>query len=233
MAQGLGYAETIDPSADVDGVDACRKIAILASLIFGSEVHPENIPTRGIRAVTEEDVYFTKKMKLAVKLIAYARRNEKAGFACGVEPMVLPAESMMAGVSDVYNAVLVRGDMLGDTLFYGKGAGKLATASAVVADVIDAAKFGPSVHDSLFWAPTAPLKGKITDEAVYTYYVRVNNLDAETLKADLGGVVLTLQHHNQTAVLTTPMTAKELEKRREKLERDGIHVAIALRMLEV
>lgn len=233
VAQGLEYAETIDPSADVDGIDACRKIAILASLIFGSEVHPENIPTRGIRAVTEEDVYFTKKMKLAVKLIAYARRNEKAGFACGVEPMVLPAESMMAGVSDVYNAVLVRGDMLGDTLFYGKGAGKLATASAVVADVIDAAKFGPSVHDSLFWAPTAPLKGKITDEAVYTYYVRVNNLDAETLKADLGGVVLTLQHHNQTAVLTTPMTAKELEKRREKLERDGIHVAIALRMLEV
>lgn len=209
-----------------------RKIAILASLIFGSEVHPENIPTRGIRAVTEEDVYFTKKMKLAVKLIAYARRNEKAGFACGVEPMVLPAESMMAGVSDVYNAVLVRGDMLGDTLFYGKGAGKLATASAVVA-MSSTRQVRPSVHDSLFWVPTAPLKGKITDEAVYTYYVRVNNLDAETLKADLGGVVLTLQHHNQTAVLTTPMTAKELEKRREKLERDGIHVAIALRMLEV
>lgn len=126
VAQGLGYAETIDPSADVDGIDACRKISILASMIFGSEVHPENVPTRGIREITIDDIYFTKKMKLAVKLIAYAHRCEKGGFACGVEPMVLPAEQMMAGVSDVYNAVLVKGDMLGDVMFYGKGAGQTA-----------------------------------------------------------------------------------------------------------
>ncbi len=233
VAQGLGYAETIDPSADVDGIDACRKISILASMIFGSEVHPENVPTRGIREITIDDIYFTKKMKLAIKLIAYARRSEKGGFACGVEPMVLPAECMMAGVSDVYNAVLVQGDMLGDVMFYGKGAGKLPTASAVVSDVIDASKLGSSIHDSLFWRPTAPLKGQITDVDSYTYYVRVNNLDVDTLKEDLGGVVLTLQHQNQTAVLTFPMTAREMEKRQEKLKKDGIHLATALRMLEV
>ena len=188
-------------------------------MIFGSEVHPENVPTRGIREITIDDIYFTKKMKLAVKLIAYARRSEKGGFACGVEPMVLPVESMMASVSDVYNAVLVQGDMLGDVMFYGKGAGKLPTASAVVADIIDAAKLGSSIHDSLFWRPTAPLKGKITDVDSYTYYVRVNNLDVETLKEDLGGVVLTLQHQNQTAVLTLPMSAREMEKRKEKTEK--------------
>ena len=233
VAQGLGYAETIDPSADVDGIDACRKISILASMIFGSEVHPENVPTRGIREITIDDIYFTKKMKLAVKLIAYAHRCEKGGFACGVEPMVLPAEQMMAGVSDVYNAGLVKGDMLGDVMFYGKGAGKLPTASAVVADVVDAAKLGSSIHDSLFWRASAPLKGKITDAGSYTYYVRVNNQDLGTLKEDLGGVVLSLQNKNQTAVLTLPMTEKELRKKKEKLEKDGIQVATALRMLEV
>ena len=233
VAQGLGYAETIDPSADVDGIDACRKIAILASLISGSEVHPENIPTRGIREITIDDIYFTRKMKLAVKLIAYASRGEKGGFACGVEPMVLPNEQILAGVSDVYNAVLVRGDLLGDVLFYGKGAGKLPTASAVVADVVDAEKIGTAIHDSLFWRASAPLKGKITNAGSYTYYVRVNNQDLQTLKEDLDGVVLSLQNQNQTAVLTLPMTEKEMEKKKAKLEKDGIHVATALRMLEV
>jgi len=233
VAQGLGYAETIDPSADVDGIDACRKIAILASMIFGSEVHPENIPTSGIRGITIDDIYFTKKMKLAVKLIAYAKKDEKTGFSCGVEAMVLPAESMMADVADVYNAVLIRGDLLGDVLFYGKGAGKLPTASAVVADIVDAEKSGPTVHDSLFWQPTPPLKEKIVNRNQYTYYVRVNNEDTETLREDLDGVVLTLQKHNQTAVLTTPMTEKEMKKRKEKLEKDGIHVALCLKMLEV
>lgn len=232
VAQGLGYAETIDPSADVDGIDACRKIAILGSMLCGSEIHPENIPTRGIRDITIDDIYFTKKMKLALKLIAYAKRDAQSGFSCGVEPMVLPTESMLAGVKDVYNAVMIRGDMLGDVLFYGKGAGKLATASAVAADIIDASKLGSSVHDSLFWAPTAPMKNKITDGGQYTYYIRVNNQDIDTLKEDLGGVVLTFQNHNQTAVLTTPMSAKELEKRCEKLRKDGIRVAMSLRLLE-
>ena len=78
-------------SADVDGIDACRKIAILASMIFGSEVHPENIPTSGIRGITIDDIYFTKKMKLAIKLIAYAKKDEKTGFSCGVEAMVIHA----------------------------------------------------------------------------------------------------------------------------------------------
>lgn len=230
-AQRLGYAETRDPSADVDGIDAQRKIAILASLLFGTEVHPDDVPAVGIRNISADDVRFANKMRTRVKLIAWAKKDEKGRFTCGVEPMMLPVEHQLAGVSDVYNAAMLHGDMLGDVLFYGKGAGKLPTASAVVSDIVDAVKYGTSVHDTLSWAPAKSL-GKITDESSYTYYVRVNNQDVDTLRADIGGAQLLLQDGTQVAVLTNPMSAKQLEKCCAKLESDGIHVAITLKMLE-
>ena len=94
----------------------------------------------------------------------------------------MPNENQLAGVEDVFNAVLLKGDMLGDVVFYGKGAGKLPTASAVVADVIDALKHGASVHDSLFWQPAAPADAPLTDPSPATYYVRVQGLQPETLR---------------------------------------------------
>lgn len=229
-AQRLGYAETRDPSADVDGIDAQRKISILTSLLFGSEVHPDDVPAKGIRPITPDDIWFAHKMKAAIKLIAYAYRDDKGRVSCGVEPMVLPVEHQLAGVQDVYNAVMLHGDMLGDVLFYGKGAGKLPTASAVVSDIVDCAKYGPALHDSLYWKP-AVSQGPITDAGSYTYYVRVNNQDVETLQKDLGGTQLLLRHRTQVAVLTQPMTEKQLEKALGKLEKDGIHVALSLKLL--
>ena len=163
IAQELGYAETKDPGDDVDGRDACRKIAILSSLVCGHQIYPQNIPTRGIRDITVGDVAAAEKLGCVIKLIAWMKRGEDGSVAAGVEPCLVPKANQLAGVDDVFNAVLVKGDMLGDVVFYGKGAGKLPTASAVVADVVDALKNGSKVHDSLFWQPAEPVDGMLTD----------------------------------------------------------------------
>ena len=189
-AQQLGYAETIDPSADVDGIDAQRKISILASLAFGTEVHPANVRTTGIRKVTVQDIAAAEKLGAAVKLIAWAKRTEKGTVACGVQPMLVPAAHLLAGVQDVFNAVLVSGDMLGDVVFYGKGAGKLPTASAVVADVIDALKNGTQIHNGLFWQASPALDGYMDDTAPAAWYVRADGTAAEAEAAFDGAVVL-------------------------------------------
>ncbi len=137
-AQELGYAER-DPSADVDGFDTCRKICILASLAFGRHVYPEKIHTEGISKITLEDVKYCESAGCVIKLIGYTR-EENGRVAVMTFPAVISGESQLAGVNDVFNAVLVKGEATGDVVFYGKGAGKLPTASAVVSDIVAAAK---------------------------------------------------------------------------------------------
>ena len=139
LAQKLGYAER-DPSADVEGHDACRKICILASLAFGKHVYPDEVHTEGITSITEEDVKYAAACGGVIKLVGRATRTEDGHLFCQVAPMILPKDNLLAGVNDVFNAVMVRGDSVGDVVFVGRGAGKLPTASAVVADVIDAVK---------------------------------------------------------------------------------------------
>ncbi len=122
IAQQLGYAETRDPGDDVDGRDACRKIAILSSMVCGHHIYPHNSPTRGIRDITRSDVESAAKLGCVIKLIAWMKRLPEGGVAAGVEPCLVPNANQLAGVDDVFNAVLVKGDMLGDVIFYGKGA---------------------------------------------------------------------------------------------------------------
>ncbi len=137
-AQALGYAEK-DPTADVEGYDACRKIAILTSLISGSQVDYNDIPTEGISHITATDIKYAKKMGRAIKLLA---RSQKVGetYSARVAPYLLPKEHPLYSVNDVYNAIFVHGNMLGDGMFYGSGAGKLPTASAVVGDLVAMAR---------------------------------------------------------------------------------------------
>lgn len=147
-AQKLGYAER-NPAADIEGHDACRKICILASLAFGKHVYPKDVHTEGITEVTLEDVQYCNDFGGAVKLIGWAaRRGDKA--AVMVCPAFISEESQLSSVNDVFNAILVRGDATGDVVFYGKGAGKLPTASAVVSDIIMAAKMHGN-SKSLYW----------------------------------------------------------------------------------
>ena len=135
-AQARGYAER-DPSADVEGWDTCRKIAILASIATGKEVSFEDISTEGITKISKRDMDYIKKLGMAVKLFATAKFEGEKVWA-RVAPAVVAPEHPLSFVSDVFNAILVKGDMLGDVMFYGKGAGKLPTASAVVSDIVDA-----------------------------------------------------------------------------------------------
>jgi len=153
LAQQLGYAER-DPSADVEGIDACRKICILASLAYGTHVYPDSVHTEGITAITKEDVGYAGAWGGVIKLIGEVKKLENGHIQ--VAPMFISRESQLANVDDVFNGILVRGDATGDVVFYGKGAGKLPTASAVVADVIDCVRHLKSDRKILFWEDAKP-----------------------------------------------------------------------------
>lgn len=137
-AQDNGFAER-NPEADVEGYDACRKIAILSSLISGSQVDFEDIFCEGITKITSEDMKYAKAMGTTIKLLATSKRDKDRLHAM-VAPCMLYPEHPLYNVNGVFNAIFVHGNVLGDAMFYGSGAGKLPTASAVVADVVDAAK---------------------------------------------------------------------------------------------
>ena len=137
-AQELGYAEK-DPTADVEGYDACRKIAILTSLAYGQQVDYEDIYTEGITKITAEDFKYAEKLEAAIKIFGSSRKEGGKLYAM-VAPQMIRRDNPLFAVEGVFNAICVTGNMLGDVMFYGKGAGKEATASAVVSDVVDAVK---------------------------------------------------------------------------------------------
>lgn len=153
LAQDNGYAEK-DPTADVEGHDACRKICILSSLAFGKHVYPESVYTKGISSLTLEDVELAKMLGGAIKLIASVKRLEDGRILPSVMPTVVPYDNMLSHVDDVFNAVMVNGDGIDKAMFYGRGAGKLPTASAVLGDVIDEVKHERTVF-SQAWADSA------------------------------------------------------------------------------
>ena len=231
IAQELGYAETKDPSDDVDGRDACRKIAILSSLVCGHQIYPQNIPTRGIRAITTADVEAAEKLGCVIKLIAWMKRGKDGSVAAGVEPCLVPKANQLASVDDVFNAVLVKGDMLGDVVFYGKGAGKLPTASAVVADVVDALKHGSKVHDSLFWQPAEPVEGMLTDPAPAAYYVRVAGIAPAVVEAIYGYGRVVDERYEGCAYFVERADEKALAEAARKVEAVGGSVKLVLERL--
>ncbi len=183
IAQELGYAER-NPTADVEGIDACRKICILASLSFGRHVYPENVHTEGITKVTLEDVEYMDCCDSKIKLIGCARREDNNEISIGVFPAVIKDESQLAGVNDVFNAILVRGDATGDVVFYGKGAGKLPTASAVVSDIISAVKH-PDTSRSLTWSDSEQSFIRPFGKFTCANYIRLCADNTEKTKADI------------------------------------------------
>lgn len=138
LAQDNGYAEK-DPTADIEGFDACRKVCILASLAFGKHVYPNQVQTEGITKITLEDVSYIQSANGVIKLLGQIKNIDDDKIAAFVSPAVVFNGSQLASVKGVFNAILVRGDAVGDVCFYGQGAGKEATASAVVADMVDCA----------------------------------------------------------------------------------------------
>lgn len=231
MAQELGYAER-DPSADVEGADACRKICILASLAFGTHVYPEDVHTEGITKITLSDVAYAEAWGGVIKLIGMVKRGENGKITILVAPMFIHRESQLANVDDVFNGILVRGDATGDVVFYGKGAGKLPTASAVVADVIDAVKNGVKIHDSLFWQESAPIEGFYEDETPHDYYVRLTGA-SETVARDLFGQSIEPldMADGETAFTLRGVTAARLAELRGAADAAGVRVGNTLQWM--
>lgn len=183
-AQAKGYAER-NPAADVEGHDACRKLAILSSLAWGSYVDYSDIVTEGITEITLDDVKYAEMLGYVIKLIGYAEKKDKI-FA-RVSPMLVPKGHPLSGVDDVFNAIVVEGNYLGTTMFYGKGAGKFPTASAVVADVIESVRHINANKAYIEWKPAE--EGYMLDigDSVCRYFVREKG-DEASVKATFGDV---------------------------------------------
>ncbi len=184
QAQELGYAER-NPEADVEGYDTCRKTAILAALATGRAVDSEEIYTEGISAVTLADFEFAARMNRRIKLLACVRVQEDGKLLAMVAPFLLPAGHSLAAVGDVFNAVMVTGNMLGDTLFYGRGAGKLPTASAVVADVVDCAR-SQGRTAMCGWSEQKAAMGDVA-EIKRRFFVRTHAATAEAVESAFWG----------------------------------------------
>ncbi len=200
QAQKMGYAEN-DPTADIEGHDACRKICILSDLAFGDKIDPDEVSCQGISGITLDDVAAASELGYVIKLIGRAKRTESGKIFAFVAPHLVPKTSPLACVEDVFNGILVTGNMVGEVMFYGQGAGKHATASAVVADMMDAIAHREK-RRPVEWGDGSQKLLLPIDQLESAWYVR-GEVPAELAAKTVAG-----------AALTVPMTAAEL---REKL----------------
>ena len=235
LAQKLGYAER-DPSADIDGLDACRKICILASLAYGKHVYPRQVHAEGISGVSLADVEYAAAWGGVVKLIGQVRMMDSGKIQIIVCPMFLSRESQLANVDDVFNGILVRGDSTGDVVFYGKGAGKFPTASAVVADVIDCVKHFRA-RKYLFWDEGSPdyVENYLDDRVAMFVRAATDNEDlAFRNVASRFGQVERLTRKNaesgEIAFVTKPEREREIREKLDQLSGLGVQVRNTIRI---
>lgn len=204
-AQALGYAER-NPEADVEGHDTCRKIAILTAMVTGKEVNYEEIPTEGITKITDVDFKYADAMGTSIKLVGSARMDGGKVHAW-VAPLMIGKDHPLYAVSDVYNGILVKGNMVGTTMYYGSGAGKLPTASAVAADMVEAARHIDS-NIPIGWSSEKQAIAP-ADQAVYRFFVRVSGTyedRRDMVEAAFGKCkVAELEGLDEFAFLTGPM----------------------------
>ena len=204
-AQANGYAEQ-DPSADVEGKDTCRKLCILSSIAFGWQLLPEQVPTTGITQITLEDEAYAAACGRRIKLLGRAIAQADGKVCAYVEPHFVGQQDPLAGVEDVFNAILVKGDATGDVMFYGRGAGKLPTASAVVADVIAAAR---QLERASYrpWSPNRPEAVVSPDTLATQWYVRLAQGTLEGERLTIPGAA-----EGESGWLTPAMTRPALEQ---------------------
>ena len=213
-AQDKGYAEK-DPTADVEGYDPCRKIAILTSLVCGQQVDYQDIYTEGITAITTEDFAYAKAMGRSIKLLARSLRKDDS-YQCMVAPFILPQSHPLCNVNGVFNSVFIHGNVLGDAMFYGSGAGKLPTASAVVADVVDMTKHA---HTNVYfeWKPE---KMELMDykSCSNSFFVRTNS-SKEEVEAVFGKVsYIENVVADEFGFTTEEMTEGEFEEKASRIQ---------------
>ncbi len=229
MAQELGYAEK-DPTADVEGHDACRKICILSSLITGKHVYPDNVYTKGITEISLKDVKLAEKFGAAIKLIASVKKLENGRIIPMVMPMLVTYDNLISRVDDVFNAVMVCGDGIDKAMFYGRGAGMLPTASAVLGDVIEQLKTeGMGTDRAQTWVDCDNSE-ILADyrESAFRMYFRVSG-SADLMPA--GSEVI--EKGDETAFVTECMTVAEAEKLEAAFTAAGAEVKARLAVLSI
>ena len=203
-AQEKGYAET-DPTADVEGIDAGRKICILADLAFGRQVDPAAVPMEGISRLSLDDVRIAQRAGYRIKLLGRALRLG-SGRTAYVAPHLVPEDHPLANVEDVFNAVVVKGNATGEVMFYGRGAGEMPTASACVADVMEALQASPR-REEIGWE--ADPEGFVAPQTVpLRHYFRIRGSLADAVGA-FGQVEVLSEDSGMTAFLTEPVSGGE------------------------
>lgn len=212
-AQEKGYAER-NPEADVEGYDACRKIAILSSLMTGKYVKYQDIYTEGITKITAADFKYAKALDKSIKLLAMSK-DEGDGYVAMVAPCMISQEHPLFCVNDVFNAVFVHGNMLGDSMFYGRGAGKLATASAVVADIVDCARHLGKTVTCLWDEEIVELKDY--RDSAKRFFVRVKKEGADQAASLFGYIEKIEVMDGEFGFVTEVMTEKEFASKAEQL----------------
>jgi homoserine dehydrogenase len=231
LAQDLGFAER-NPEADVEGHDACRKICILASLAYGKHIYPDNIHTEGITKISLRDVAYAAEYKSVIKLIGDVKKLDNGKIDIYVAPMLIGEKSQLANISDEFNGIMVRGDCTDDVLFYGKGAGSLPTASAVVADIIDSCMH-LNERKYIFWADSNNESVLPYNESRTRMYLRLDSPEAEDMVNEIFGNVYVIAKDKELAVATDLMTIADIENNIQKLERKGVKVLSKIRISDL
>ena len=187
-AQKLGYAEA-NPTNDIEGIDAAYKLAILSTIAFGTEVKPDNVYHEGISRLKARDFKYARELGYAIKLLAIAKRVDNS-IEARVHPVFIPEESLLAKVDGVYNAILVEGDLVGQVIFYGQGAGPSATSSAVVSDIIKIAQDINHGKPSSPRLPFAPERKVMPMDRINTrYYMRMSVADRPGVLAQISKIL--------------------------------------------
>ena len=218
-AQQKGYAEA-DPTADVEGIDACRKICILGAIAFGKLINPAEVPTKGISKIRLEDVKNAAEAGYAIKLIGQAKETDEK-MSVSVAPRLVSYDNLLSKVDDVFNGILVTGNAVDDVLFIGRGAGKLPTASAVVADIIDIAG-RPELKNDI-WDKADKDDLLCPFKKVAAYYVAAN-VDEDTAKDIFGNYSAISLRDGELSFITEKITGKEIEDKLAKLGDKAVSV---------
>lgn len=214
QAQELGYAER-NPEADVEGYDACRKIAILSSLMCGKNVRYQDIYTEGITRITTEDFVYARAMGRTIKLLGKSREEDGRLYAM-VAPFMISMDNPLSMVNDVFNAVCVHGNMLGDSMYYGRGAGKLPTASAVVSDVVDCARHIGKVI-MCFWDQQDVALTDVKQSSRRFFVRTAQDKESLALQEFESVSVITADVAGEFAFVTEKMTEKEFDEKAQKV----------------
>jgi len=229
LAQQLGYAES-NPAADVEGHDACRKICIISSLVYGRHVYPDSVYTKGITDIKLEDVQIVDKIG-AIKLIAQVTKISDDKILPTVMPMIVPHESLLSSVNDVFNAVMVNGDGFDKVMFYGRGAGKLPTASAVMGDIVEAEKHSKTVFSQSWESASDNSFVEDCEKYEAQMYFRVNAADKAKADAVCGNTETICCDDNNYAFVTEKISVAKAEEIKQKLASDGVEVITLLPLL--